>query len=333
MINIKDLKVNLENSILSTENMIIVPHKFADFDAIGSAIGLTLLSKKAKHQSYILNGDSPAETEAGVKIVIEEAAKEYGIITKDKLNAKMPNGYEESLFVLTDVNKDYLIHAKDIICNKDKTFIIDHHEEDNKTVPSNNKYIDTTASSASEIVTKLLSASKIKIPSDVAKYLLAGIYLDTNKLTKNVTSETMKTVAKLLESGASMVDVINLFKEDFYSDRRVQELVGKIKMFNYTLAVLIGNEDEVFSREELAKAADYALKYGCDGVFAVGNIGNDTVSISARSNAVVNVGEIMHEMGGGGNQYSAATKIEKATPQEVGEQLKKILKPKYYVSQ
>ena len=332
MTNIKDLKVNLENKILSTENVIIVPHKFADFDAIGSAIGLSLLPRKLKHQAFIVNGDSPTEMEAGVKVITEEAGKEYGIVSKEKLIASNPNGFDQSLFVLTDVNKDYLIHVKDLITDPEKTVILDHHEEDQKTVPSNHKYIDTSSSSASETVTKLLSACKIKIPSDVAKYLLAGIYLDTNKLTKNVSSETMKTVAKLLESGASMPDVINLFKEDFYSDRRVQELVGKIKMFNYSLAVLVGNDEDEFSREELAKAADYALKYGCDGVFAVGNVGNGTVSVSARSNAVINVGGIMQEMGGGGNQYSAATKIEGITPTEVGEQLQKILKPKYYVN-
>jgi len=325
------LKVNLENQILSTESTIIVPHKFADFDAIGSAIGLSLLPKKAKHQTYILNGDKPTEMEAGVKVIVEEAAKEYGIVSKEKLTNMNNLNLDNSLFLLTDVNKSYLIHAEDMISNPEHTFIIDHHEEDNNTVKSNYKYIDPASSSASEIVTKLLYAAKVKIPSNVARYLLAGIYLDTNKLTKNITSDTMKIVAKLLDSGASMSDVINLFKEDFYSDRRVQELVSKIKMFNYTLAVLVGNDDEVFSREELAKAADYALKYGCDGVFAVGSIGNGTVSISARSNAVINVGEIMSDMGGGGNQYSAATKIDNATPNEIGEALQKKLKPKYYI--
>jgi c-di-AMP phosphodiesterase-like protein len=134
MINIKDLKVNLESQILQTENTIIVPHKFADFDAIGSAIGLSLLSKKAKHQAFILNGDAPAETEAGVKVVIEEAGKEYGIVSKDKLSNNCQGNFGNSLFLLTDVNKNYLIHASDMITSPEHTFIIDHHEEDDKTV-------------------------------------------------------------------------------------------------------------------------------------------------------------------------------------------------------
>ncbi|MBQ8891644.1 MAG: DHH family phosphoesterase [Bacilli bacterium] len=328
MIDIKNLKINLENIIPLCEKVIIVPHKFADFDAIGSAIGLSLLARKFKKPSYIIDNDPLDKMEAGVKIIVDETSKEFNIINRDKyLNLSLN---DNNLFILTDVNKKYLIYLEDLINNPDKTFILDHHEADNNTLESNYKYIDPSASSASEIVTKLLSLSKIKIPSNVAKYLLAGIYLDTNKLTKNVTSETMKMVAKLLESGAVMSDVINLFKEDYYSDRRVQELVSKIKMFNYSLAVIVANNEDEYSREELAKAADYALKYGCDGVFSVGNIGDNTISISARSNSGVNVGMIMQELGGGGNQFSGATKIINSTSEEVGEKLKNILTPRYY---
>lgn len=332
MIDVKNLKVNLENKILTSQRVIIVPHKFADFDAIGSAIGLSLISKKLKTPAYIIDNDSLSEMEAGVKIIVDAAGKEYNIINRDKyLNLEPSIDKNAELYILTDVNKKYLIHLADLISSPDMTFIIDHHEEDNNTLESNNKYIDPSVSSASEIVTKLLCAYKIKIPANVAKYLLAGIYLDTNKLTKNVTSETMKTVAKLLESGAIMSDVISLFKEDFYSDRRVQELVSKIEILNYSLAVIMASEEDEYSREELAKAADYALKYGCDGVFAVGNVGDNTISISARSNSRVNVGLIMQDLGGGGNQYSGATKIEDTTVEEVGKKLQKIITPKYYI--
>lgn len=330
MIDIKNLKINLESKILTSDNIIIVPHKFADFDAIGSAIGLSLISKRLKKPSYIIDNDPLNEMEAGVKIIVDESAKEYNIINRDKYLG-LSQAKSKELYILTDVNKKNLIHLSDLIENPDMTFIIDHHEEDSNTIESNNKYIDSKSSSASEIVTKLLCSYKIKIPTNVAKYLLAGIYLDTNKLTKNVTSETMKTVAKLLESGAVMSDVISLFKEDFYSDRRVQELVSKIEMLNYSLAVIIANDEDEYSREELAKAADYALKYGCDGVFAIGNVGDNTVSISARSNSKINVGLIMQDMGGGGNQYSGATKITDESVEEVGKKLQKIITPKYYI--
>ena len=42
MIKINNLKMNFENKVLDSGKVIIVPHKNADFDAIGSAIGLSL---------------------------------------------------------------------------------------------------------------------------------------------------------------------------------------------------------------------------------------------------------------------------------------------------
>ena len=48
MEKIKDLRVNLESKILSSSNVVIVPHNGIDFDAIGSAIGLASIVKRLK---------------------------------------------------------------------------------------------------------------------------------------------------------------------------------------------------------------------------------------------------------------------------------------------
>ena len=178
---------------------------------------------------------------------------------------------------------------------------------------------------------KLLCQFKVKPNSEIANYLLAGIYLDTNKLTKNVSSETMKTIAKLLESGASMNRVTDLFAEDFISDRRVQELVSKAKISTFSIAIVTAEDNIEYTREELAKVADYLLKYKVDAAFAIGNIGDDIVSISARSKERVNVGAVMQNLEGGGNQYSAATKLSNSTIKEAAERLMKIIQPPCYI--
>ena len=51
--------------------------------------------------------------------------------------------------------------------------------------------------------------------------------------------------------------------------------------------------------------------------------------VSARSRGVVNVGEIMSQMGGGGNEYGAATRIENADINEVRLTLEKVIRPGY----
>lgn len=327
MIDIKNLKVNLEQKILEAENIIIVPHNRIDFDAIGSGIGLSMIAKKMKKPSHIVVNDPTHEIDHGVQVLIEEAKKDFSIINKDKyLQIAQPG----DLFVLTDVNKSYLVSLNEKL-EKERTIIIDHHDEDDKTVDAYEKHIDTTASSASEIIAKLMFLCKTKPSLEVANYLLSGIYLDTNKLSKNVSSETMKTVAKLLECGANMNYITNLFTEDFASDRHVQELVGRAKFTNISIATVLGDEQDEYTCEELAKAADYLLKFNPDAAFAIGNIGSGVISISARSRERVNVGNIMQEMGGGGNQFSAAAKIVDSTIEETGKKLMKIIQPTCYI--
>ena len=328
MEGIKNLKVNMEQKILSSDNVVIVPHNGVDFDAIGSAIGISMIAKKFKKPSCIVIDDPIYKIDHGVQIIIDESKKDFTIINKEKY---LQNKGLNDLLVLTDVNKSYLISLNDCLPSDDRVIIIDHHEPDASTVLSDLKYIDSKSSSASEIIVKLLGMHKIKIIPEVANYLLAGIYLDTNKLTKNVTSQTMKTVAKLLESGANMNKVTDLFAEDFISDRRVQELVSKAKMITFSIAVACAEDGQEYSKEELAKAADYLLKYKVDGSFAIGEIGDNTISISARSKESVNVGAVMQCLEGGGNQYSGATKLKDCTIEDAEKRLMKVIKPPCYI--
>ena len=237
---------------------------------------------------------------------------------------------ENDHFILTDVNKRNLIALREEL-EKEKVLIIDHHQEGEETLNANYKYI-TDISSASEIITKLLCLYRIKITPEMATYLLAGIYLDTNRLTsKSAKATTFNIVSKLLEKGGDMNKVNELFTEDFYSDRKVQELVSRTNMIDIVMAFAAADKNIVYTKEELAKVADYLLKYRVAASFATGRIDEDTVSVSARGKGSVNVGEIMKELKGGGNQYSAATRISNTNVEEVKNQLIRTITPKYYI--
>ena len=330
MENIKNLKINMEQKILESERVVIVPHNNVDFDAIGSAIGLSLITRKLKRPSVIVVDDPIYKIDHGIQLVMDEAKKDFTIINREKYLEEEKEG---ELFILTDVNKTYLISLNDKLPSKERVIIIDHHAEDDKTVPAEIKFIDPSISSASEIVTKLIGLHKIKLPPEVANYLLAGIYLDTNKLSKNASSETMHVVAKLMESGANLNVVTDLFTEDFISDRRVQELVSRAKMTSFSVATVSASEDAEYTREELAKAADYLLKYKVDASFVIGNIGDHIISISARSKEKVDVGSVMQQLEGGGNQFSGATKLTDCSIEDATKRLMKIIQPTYYVKQ
>lgn len=324
---INDLKVYMTDRIIKASKVIVIPHNNPDFDAIGSASGITLIAKKFKKESRIIVDDNITDVYSGVKTIIEELNSDNNIVI-DKSTYKDIKD-KNDLFILTDVNSKELVSVFELL-NKNNSIIIDHHNLGENSLISSYSHIDSSASSASEIITKLLNSLKIKIPSNIATYLLTGIHLDTARLTKNTKSDTFKIVSKLLDAGASPDRVSDFFVEDFYSDRKVQNLVNKLNIFNYTVGTIIADENELVEAVELAKAADYSLRYGLDAVFALGKISEDTVSISSRSHGKVNVGAVMEEFAGGGHQYSGAAKIKDTTVEEVGVKLKQLLKNPYY---
>lgn len=327
--DLKGLKCSIERMILDCDRTIIVPHNNADYDAIGSAIGLSLIPKKLKKPSYVLINDSTYKMEYGLQRILEEAKEITPIINKDKY---LSMDGAKDLIILTDVSNSRLLSLGDEVKEKEDVVVIDHHDPTPYLVEGKYNYVDTKASSASEIVTRLLKAFKIKIPTNIANYLLAGIYLDTEKFSK-ISGDTSKVMSELFDSGASMDVVKKWFIESFESYRKVQEVVNNVKFYTCRFAIALGNPNNEYKREELAKAADALLKFDVDASFAIGNIDVDSISISARGNNLVDVGMIMRELDGGGRPDAAATKIDGQTLEEVEKRLIKAVKPKYYIKE
>lgn len=326
--NLKRFKGELETLILGCDKTVIVPHNRADYDAIGSALGLTMISKKFKKPSYVLVDDPIYSMEIGLRQILDEAKDMAQVINKEKyLSIK---GVKD-LVILTDVSNSKLISIPDEL-PKDVA-VIDHHDPTPYLVTGKCNLVDSSVSSASEIVTRLLKLYKIKIPANLANYLLAGIYLDTNHFDK-ISKSTTSVMTDLLEAGASMGTVRNWFIESFESHRRITEVVNNVKFYTLRFAVASGNPEIEYTREELAKIADSLLKFGADASFAIGETGSNNISISARSNGPVNVGMIVNELDGGGNPRAAAVpKIEGQTLDEVEKSLIKVIRPKYYIKE
>jgi len=321
---LKRFKLFLENEMNECDNVVIVPHSDPDYDAIGSAIGLTLIPKKMKKTSYVLVNDPSYKISFGLNKIIEEAKNSVNFINKDEylsLSGK-------NLTILTDVSNRKLISVGEEIKDKE-VIVIDHHAPTPYLITGKYNYVDINASSASEIVTRLLKLFKIKIPAEISNYLLSGIYLDTNKFEK-ITEKASEAMTDLFKYGASMDIVKKWFVESLESYKKVQDVIKDVKFLEYKIAITVGDGNTEYRREELAKAADELLKFDTDASFAIGKIDKDTISISARGSKDIDVGMIMRELDGGGNARSAATKIEGESLDEVHKKLVKVLMPSYY---
>lgn len=315
---LKNLKVLLDTSILDASKVFIVGHNEPDFDAIGSAIGLQTLCQHLKKESYIIMNDQDVDLEPGVKKIKDDNKEIHNIIDLDEYqNLKDTN----SLLIMTDVNKDYLISVKNNLNDFKSILIIDHHSEDENTVDAQYKYIDTKASSACEIVSQILNSTRCKYDAKIANLLLSGIVLDTKRYMKNTSSQTHKVVEQLMKKGADADWVNELFLVEFDVDRKINDLVFNGTIFqndehslfatsNISFTLNRTKPSTIYRKEEIAKAADKMLKYPVAAAFVLGYVKDGIISISARSKSDIDVGSIMGRMNGGGNPKNAGGRVE-----------------------
>lgn len=315
----RNLKPQIAKFITSSSKIYISGHHEPDFDAIAAAIGVLELCKHFKKEAYIVLDEKGIELEPGVKKIIRNNQERFHIISKEEFDASFD---ENSSLIVVDTSKNFLTEVADHMGRFKKVAVIDHHEPGKDFIKADVSCIDTSISSASEIVASVLLAQGVKTDSDVANYLLAGIQLDTNRYRKNTTSHTHEVAKKLIDRGANADFVNQLFMAEFEADKRIHNLVynnGNTLLVDYhpslfepkRVSYTFNREkpDTIYRKEELAKAADRMLKYDVDASFAIGLVREDLISISARSKTGIDVGKIMGELGGGGSINSAATKI------------------------
>lgn len=327
---LNELKDSLGRLISSSDNVFIIAHNSIDLDAIGSIIGLALISKSLGKEPYVIVDDEVITMEACTRKVFNKIKNDFNIIKGDEVLGFLTGN---DLLIATDVNKTEMISIGDKVELFKNVIIIDHHKENENTIKTDHKYIDLSLSSICEVVTQLLDRFKVAFDSNYANYLLAGIMLDTNKFTKKTTDRTFEIASNLMAKGANIEVISNLFVEDYEHDRLIQKLIDNTQFFTYNVAVAKDMENSIYSTEDLAKAADYLLKYNVTLSFAIGRVKPDTIGISARSKGPIDISKIMEDLGGGGNQHSAAAKISFQDVESVEEIVEKVLSLDYLIEE
>lgn len=304
--SLEDLVVKLLNS---NDTVFIVGHNYPDFDSLGAAVGISLICEEYKKKPHIIVNEDYQAMDRNTALVIEDIKSRFDVIKADQVENLKGN---KNLLIVLDTNKEHRIEVD----SKDfsDVLIIDHHLTDDDTIKNSYKYINTSSSSTCEIVEILLNQMGIKFnPERFANYLYAGIKLDTNSYDK-VTKYTHQSAGRLIEAGADSTFVSNLFIEDFERDRLIQNLISETKIFNilYPIAIACQNQnsDIYYTRKDLARIADYLLKFYPNASFAIGKLDSENYYISARSKGLINIGSIMTRFAdGGGTLCSGAAKV------------------------
>ena len=189
--NYKELLQEIIIEIEKADLIVILRHRKPDPDALGSQIGLRELIKATyPEKSVYVIGDMP------------ENLKYIGDM--DEITQEV---FDNSLVIIVDCSTSRLINCPFEV-NVDEVIKIDHHP--NVTPYGKVCYVDTTASSASEIMAEFAfdEATPFQMNKLAANVIYAGIIGDTGRfLYPSTTSKTFALVSKLIQHDVDLAGI------------------------------------------------------------------------------------------------------------------------------
>lgn len=317
----------ISEKLKSVDHVFVVGHKNLDMDALGSAVGMQLFSSNVLDESYVVYDAEQMSPDIHRAIQFLENEGVTKLLTLDQAMEMVTN---RSLLVMVDHSKTALTLSKEFYDLFTQTIVIDHHRRD-QDFPDNAviTYIESGASSASELVTELIqfqNSKKSRLSRIQASVLMGGMMLDTKNFTSRVTSRTFDVASYLRTRGSNSIVIQEISATDFEEYRLVNELILQGQMVQPSILVAQALEDKEYDTVVISKAADAMLAMsGIEASFVVAKNSQGVISISARSRSKINVQRIMEELGGGGHFNLAAARLTDMSLQEAGDKLKTVI--------
>ena len=306
-------------------SVLVMGHRFADFDSVGSCVGIARLAMVKERPVHIVINRETAPALSLIEHV--ECMPEYeGVFVSPMQGLDLISS--DTLLVICDTHNPEIIESKEIYNNASKVVLIDHHRRMAHSIEDTVlSYHEPYASSASELVCELAQyvAGGNAIRKREAEAMLAGIVLDTNNFAFKTSFRTFEAAAFLRKMGADTVEVKKLFQVDLDSYTFRTDLIRSAAIFMQVTAIAIYPEETDSSFQVVAAmAADEMLDIeGVEASFALYSE-NGRVHISARSLGGINVQLIMEELGGGGHMTNAGTQLT-STLEEAADRLRGVI--------
>ena len=307
-----------------SSRIFVMGHKNPDMDSFGAAIGITRLAKSVGKDAYILL----SEYNETMIDMVSDAKKtgEYEFVTGERALSLIE---KNSLAVVVDTHRRMLVESAELIDNVDRLAIIDHHRkaEDVFANPSLS-YLESYASSASELVTEILQyrLGKKSLSRYEADVLMAGIMLDTNRFAVKAGVRTFEAASWLRRAGADLSRVRRYFQESPENFINRANGIVNARILEDGIAMSICDAQTINTQIVNSQIADELLTIkGTRASFVAGRNEDGMTVVSARSLGNMNVQTIMEHFGGGGHMNTAGTKTD-LSPEEILQQIEEYIK-------
>lgn len=304
------------------DGILIMGHRFADLDCLGSAIGMAAALRFLEKPCHIvIDVDKSVAKPLFEQYTADSPGADGLFVTPYRALELAARG---TLLIIVDTHVAGILESAELYEACRNVVVIDHHRKmvnhiENAIIFFHEPY----ASSASEMVTELIqyfNDGKQRIAVSEAEALLAGIMLDTKNFTLHTGSRTFEAAAYLRRMGADTAEVRKLFSSSMETYQERSRLVGSAEIYrNCAIAYSTSPGDDI--RTVAPQAADDLLGIsGVDASFVLYE-GENAVNISGRSMGAINVQVVLEQMGGGGHQTMAGAQVEAVSIEDCRQRL------------
>ena len=317
----------LKEIIRVRDAVFIMGHKMGDPDSFGAAVGIYRIAKTMGKEAHIVINE---RTISIVQILrLFEDNPEYGksfIITSQQALELVT---DNTCVVVVDVNNPARTECPELLTRCKSIVVLDHHRAGKDVIEGATlSYVEAYASSACEMVAEIVqyTGENIRLRPEEADAMYGGIVVDTDGFVNKAGVRTFEAAAYLRRSGADVVRVRKLFREEAVEYKARADAVSQAEIYRKCFAISVFKGEGVRSPTVVgAQAANELLNI--DGIKAsfVMTRYNGQIFISARSIDEVNVQIIMEHMGGGGHINMAGSQMKDATVEEAIDAVKKVI--------
>ena len=283
-------------------------------------------ARTLRKEAYIVLKDVPRDKQLQDTMDAYERVlhERHTFITPDEM-AVMMNG-DNDLLIMVDHAVPSISSVNQYVNNFQRIMVIDHHRRNDRFVDSPMlTYVESTASSACELIVELLQNTHSHIPifEAEATIMYLGILVDTNRFKMHTNARTFEAAAALRTWGANANQAEKALCEDLSAFQLKTELFQKGELY-FDRFMIAAVKDRGLDRTLMAQVSDSLLKIkGCQASFTIAENADrpGCIAISARGDGSYNVQKIMEKMNGGGHFSAAALERKNTSVEQLKEEL------------
>ena len=298
--------------IESKDKVLIMGHKNADMDCLGSSVGVYRMVSSLDKRAYIVQNNVTSTILPLKERFLNNADyPEDMFIDGETAKSLVDNN---TMLVVVDCDRPSIIDEPALLSMVKTKVVFDHHRQSSETIQGAVlSYCEHYASSASELIAEMMQYIRegIKARPMEADCMYGGVVIDTREFTNQTGVRTFEVAAYLRRCGADITRVRKVFREDFDDYQAKADAISRADIYRNAYAISSVEKNGSESPTVLcAKAANELLNIrGIKASIVLTKVEN-TVFLSARSIDELNVQVLMEKLGGGGHRTVAGAQIE-----------------------